>query len=272
MNEKMTATRRLIIILLITGILLLIFPVETPSAEEEPIGISIRGPPAVGVSKNETYEVLVSGGPAAGSPNGSYTIKAWILGERVETAKPLASSPFNQTSRDGKFKVNITAPDHTGKITLIVEATSRGENETQSQAKKELDIFVVNLITIDVKIRNNGQTSAKNVTLYLYLDGDLVANKTISELPAKNITNVTLEYAPPSLTPGRHVIRIVIDPRFTLVEFEEGNNVIEREFYLYTPEPDTLPFIIALLIVTSIAVVAVFWKASKKKEKLKELE
>jgi hypothetical protein len=242
------------------------------ASAEEPVGVSIQGAPAVGVSKNESYTVLVSGGPAVGTVNGSYSIKAWILGENVETGKPLASSPFNSTSKDGKFLVNVTAPNRTGKITLVVEASSKGENETQSQAKKELDIYVVNPIIVDIRIKNNGQTSAKNVTLYLYLDGDLVANRTLANLPSMNTTNVSIEYAPPTLTPGRHVLRIVIDPKRNLVEFDNGNNVLEKEFYLYSPEPDILPYFIALLIVTTVAVVVVFWRASKKKEKLKDLD
>lgn len=263
--------RALISIALLALVVAMNVPVKEASAEE-PVGVSIQGAPAVGVSKNESYTVLVSGGPAFGIANGSYSIKAWILGEKVETGKPLASSPFNSTSKDGKFLVNVTAPDHTGKITLVVEASSKGANETQSQAKKELDIYIVNPITIDIKIKNNGQTTAKNITLNLYLDGDLVANRTLADLPAMNITNVSIEYAPPTLTPGRHVLRIVIDPKHNLVEFDNGNNVLEKDFYLYSPEPDILPYFIALLIVTTIAVVVVFWRAGKKKEKLKDLD
>ena len=250
--------------------LISIYPAMQPAHADEPVGVSIQGPPAVGVSKNTSYTVMVSGGPAQGEKNGTFSIKAWVLGEKVETAKPLASSPFNASSANGTFMVNVTAPDHTGKITLVVEATSKGANESQLQAKKELDIYVVNPLTIDVKIVNNGQTSAKNVTLYYYLDGDLIANKTIPDLPAKNTTNVSIEYAPPTLTPGRHVLRVVIDPKSALVEFDEGNNVLEREFYLYSPEPDTLPYTIIIIVATTLAVVVVFWRAGKKKEKLKD--
>jgi len=265
MKMRNIAAIALLVVMITTTI-----PIQQARADE--VGISIQGPPAIGISKMVNFTVLVSGGPAAGAKNGTYSIKGWVLGEKVETAKPLASSPFVGNSTDGKFVVNVTAPDHTGKITLVVEATSRGENETQSQAKKELDIFVVNPITIDVKIINHGQTSAKNVTIFYYLDGDLIGNRTLPDLPAKNTTNISFEYAPPTLTPGRHVLRAVIDPRHALVEFDEGNNVLEREFFLYSPEPDTLPYWVILFIATAVGVVVVFWRASKKKEKLKEKE
>lgn len=240
-----------------------------PAAAAPPMQIQTKVPPGLALGKELNLTVNVTGGPADDAPvsERNYSLKAWLTGDELEGASPLVGTPFSQNASNGSFVVAVKAPAKKATLTLVMEAVSKGANGTTETARKEYSLKAVNPVTIKVVIENKGPATAKNVSLSFYLDDSFIGEKTVSEVPASNKTNVSFEHAPPELAPGEHRVRVVLDPKGQLVEFEEGNNVVEHVFYVHREPDNTQAIFIVLAFVWLVGMVLVASQARKKKEK-----
>ena len=234
-----------------------------------PIQIVAKVAPGIALGQETNVTVNVTGGPAADAPEHerNYSLKAWVTGDELEGTSPLVGTPFSQNNSNGSFVIKLKAPSKKASLTLVMEALSKGGNGSSESARKELSLRAVNPITIKVVIDNKGDVTAKNVSVAFYLDDSFIGDRVVAEVPANNRTNVSFEHAPPELAPGRHEVRIVLDPKGQMVEFEEGNNVLRHEFFVHEEPANTQwPFIL-LIAVWLVGMVAVASRARKKKEK-----
>jgi hypothetical protein len=242
--------------------------VSDPDSAAPPLQINAVAPAGIGLGKELNVSVNLTGGPAADAQEHerNYTLKAWLTGEDIEGASPLVGTPFNQNSTNGSFTVTVKAPPSKASMTLVLEAVSRGANGSSESARKELSMKAVNPITITVVLDNRGDVVARNVSLSYYLDDSFIGDRTVAEVPASNKTNVTFDHAPPDLAPGRHVVKVILDAKGQLVEFEEGNNVKEQEFFVHQTPDNTQPYFIAFLGIWLVGMVIVASIARRKKK------
>ncbi|HNQ30264.1 MAG TPA: DUF3344 domain-containing protein [Methanolinea sp.] len=81
---------------------------------------------------------------------------------------------------------------------------------------------------IPVTVRNTGGSNAPAFVLSLYLDGEKVAEQTVTEgVSAGGAITVTI---PLFTTAGRHTLRVVADERGTIPEKDRANNSDERVY------------------------------------------
>jgi hypothetical protein len=238
------------------------------AAAAPPLQIQLKAPAGLALGKELNMSVNVSGGPAADAAphERNYSLKAWLVGDNLEGASPLVGTPFNKNNTDGNFTLPVKAPTKKASLTLVMEAISKGANGSSETTRKEISLRAVNPITIKAVLENKGDVNAKNVTLSFYLDDSFIGDQQVAEVPANNKSNVSFEHAPPELAPGAHTIKVILDAKGQLVEFEEGNNVLTETFYVHQQPDNTQPYFIGLVFLWLVGMVMVAAQARKKKK------
>jgi len=230
--------------LLLLAILVALVP--APAAAQEPVAIVIDGPTAIAPSSIHAYAVTVTGGP--GAENGTFEIHAILQGANVAGADPVVDRIFS--NREGKFTVNVTAPEAEGTIQLYVRARSfeGGRNET---TERRLQIEVARPVELRATIRNTAPTAALNVTVYFYVDNALVGNATVARIDAGAQTDVNITYIPVGLAAGRHTVRIWAD--LDRDGQADPGELVDQDFF-YMNAPSNVPAILGTITVFLVAV------------------
>ena len=232
--------------ILLLLVLLALLAGPTAPSRAEPVAIVIEGPTAVAPSSIHEYSITVTGGPAA--VNGTFEIRAILQGANLAGADPVVDRILS--NREGKFRLNVTAPDAEGPIQLYVRARSSGEG-TNETSETRLQIEVARPVELRATIRNTGPTAALNVTVYFYVDGLRVGNASIARIDAGGQADVNVTYIPVNLAPGRHVVRIEAD-----LDGDgriEPGELVEQDFF-YKSEPTNIPAILGTITVVMIVV------------------
>lgn len=76
-------------------------------------------------------------------------------------------------------------------------------------------------ITFSAVITNDGNSTAKNVSVAFRVDGGLVGTKIISTVSNKETVQVNLEWKPSN---GNHTLQVVVDSNNEFAETDESNN------------------------------------------------
>ena len=165
----------------------------------------VQGPSAVAPGTIHLYKITVTGGPA--ESGGTFQIEYTLQGEKLVGGDP--QIPRTLANAEGRFAVNITAPEVEGSVVLHVKATSRGETNETTEVRFGIDVF--RPVEIRATLRNRGAAAAVNVKVFFYVDGQLVGNQTVSRIEAGGQVEVNVSYIPVDLQIGRHTIRIEAD-------------------------------------------------------------
>ncbi len=88
-------------------------------------------------------------------------------------------------------------------------------------------------ITAEAKIANAGEALATDVTVAFLLNGRVIANAVIKELPAgttdqptRQSVQAVLKTGALALRPGVYELRVVVDPEDQIIELDESNNTL----------------------------------------------
>jgi hypothetical protein len=233
------------------------------SQPESSVRAYVFGPTLVATTSVSSFNVTVVGGP--GEEGGNYSISAYLEGSNLTGALPQRSSPHQDTSVNGTFKFNITAPRNAQTVTLIVNATSTIEREIET-VEIEYEIDVVKPITISSKISNTGNYRLDNLFVRFHVDGNLVGNQTVETLAAGATTSVSYDWLTQSIRPGRHEVMITVDMNNDGVIRElDGDLVIIQSFYMEYGEIH--PAIIVVFGVLMAIVILILFRTVMKKRK-----
>jgi hypothetical protein len=232
-------------------------------AQSDEVRIYVFGPTIVATNSVTTFNVNVVGGPA--TDGGNYSIRAYLQGANLTGALPIQSSPFQDESEFGNFTVNVTAPRVAQKMTLVIEATSILDT-TRVQNNLTYEIQVVEPIIINAQIENTGGIDLTDVDVKIYVDGNLIGNKTIAYLGAQNRTTITHEWLATSVASGRHEIMITVDMNGDgVIDQQQGDLVIYK--YFYKEYGEIHPAIIITVAVLMVIVVLILIRTVMKKRR-----
>ena len=218
---------------IVLGLLLAAFLVFlSPASGQGPVNASIKGPTAAALGGTASYDLSIIGGPS-GSAN--YTVQYYITGADTTGGLPLASAPASTSSARPTLKLNITAPAKEGSITLVAKVSAHAGGITEN-GTAEFTIAVITPIVLSATFRNNGPTSALNITVRFYVDDAVVGTKTIARIDAGKDATVTLDYLPVGMPPGTHRVRIEADLDGNgVIDAARGEAVTTQLFYKGTP-------------------------------------
>lgn len=233
----------------------LIGSVTTASAELEEresalIDIRLDGPSFIGASQETDYQLRIR---YLEHPERilNYSFNAELVGSNIAGA---SLTPNNGTSEDGLFYITIKGPirsddDLTVKITAFAN-----ETEISWFSIKEIDIPVVKPVEISTNLYNYGDQDAINVTVQLLVDGDLKDEKSY-DVPAGGSVLVSFNWTFSSVSSRDHTLTLVADSTNNVVEFSEGNNVLEKTIYYSTsgnPIRGVLSVIIMFVVIVLV--------------------
>lgn len=201
---------------------------------QEEVRVFITGPEFLPINETVEYTIRISGGPAAEenlkeneTANWSYTAS---IGDFLKGADVL---PKEANSTHNVFSVNVTAPEEAGKITLVVNGNS--SNETQSMLSgniiKKIEIFKPITVNITATIHNPTNIDVQGAVISFYVKGQELGNLT-ENIPANSSKDIYWEWVASKDDKGKHLVEIRINEDDSLLEFDEGDNVITVEIYI----------------------------------------
>jgi len=222
-------------------------------ADAQNVTAVISGPTAVAPSSTHPYTITVSGGPAAQLNNGTYQIDYVVQGDNTAGADPII--PRQLFRADGKFVVNITAPQAEGPAQLYVKATSSGGG-TNETTETRLLITVAAPIDLRAIIRNFGAAVAINVTVDFYVDGKFVGNTTVARIEAGGQVQVNVTWIPVGLTDGQHTITIKADLDHDK-KYDPDRGELVHDSFFYRSQRSIWPAVLGTVTVV-VLVILVF--------------
>ncbi|MEK6851052.1 MAG: CARDB domain-containing protein [Candidatus Thermoplasmatota archaeon] len=238
-------------------LLLAVLAVPLPAAEAQgPVSAVIQGPTAIAPSSTHEYTATVTGGPA--EVNGTFEIQYVLQGTNLQGGDPQIARTL--ANREGQFRFNITAPEAEGTVQLYVKARSGGEtgNET-AEARYWIDVF--RPVDLRATIRNNGAAAVVNVTVFFYVDGRLVGNRTVSRIDAGGTAEVNVTFIPVDLGVGRHAVRVTADLDGDGAIDANAGELLVSEFFYKSERSNTQAilgtitvFIIVVLVLVLLAI------------------
>lgn len=214
------------------------------------IDIRLDGPSFIGSSQETDFQLRIR---YLEHPERilNYSFAAQLVGSNIAGA---SFSPSNGTSEDGLFDVKITGPV-TSNDDLTVRITAfANESEISWFRTEEIDIPVVSPVEISTTLYNYGEQDAKNVTVQLLVDGDLKDERSY-DIPAGGSVLVSFNWTFSSVSNGDHTLTLIADSTDGVVEFSEGNNVLEKTIYYSTsgnPIRGVLSVIIMFVVIVLV--------------------
>jgi hypothetical protein len=238
--------RLLVISLLLSLALLPAFSVSGALAQG-PVAVFISAPDVAGTGKQVPVTVTVAGGP--GEDNGTFKIKVYLRGPDLEGASPLEESPFEKSSPDKTFSFNVTMPSTEQQVEIVVEANStKGGSWSTGSSTKTVRVLVP--LEVTATVVNQGSVEVRDVPVYLYLDGERVAETTLDSLKPGESKEVAFEYLPVDLGVGTHTLEIRVDLNGDGVIDPSLGEVVYRATFVKEAEPIN-PLYIALGVVVA---------------------
>jgi hypothetical protein len=206
-------------------------------AKADEVNLFIHGPDRLPINTTTEYTIEIKGGPAEEGGNWSYSAR--IEDKDNEPVSGANIMPPNSTSRENIFKVNVTTPIEAMNMVLIVNGSSF-INETNISSSgdyfKEIEVFEPIKINISAKIRNPSFLEVKDAVITFYVAPiggtfNLLGNKTVN-IPPNSTQDVWIEWVASKSDYGEHEVEIRIDEENTLLEFDDGDNVMRKTIYV----------------------------------------
>ncbi len=173
-----------------------------------PVAVFISAVDAAGIGDSVAVNVTVAGGPA--EEGGTYEIRAFLRDGDLEGASPLEDSPFEESSTNKTFSFNITMPLVEQVVELVVEVNSTLDAAwSMGSSTKRITVLVP--LTVSASVENTGSVEVRDVPVFLYLDGERVAETVLGSLKPGESQSVSFEYLPVGLSVGTHRLAIAVD-------------------------------------------------------------
>jgi hypothetical protein len=226
---------------------------------QEEVRVFITGPDSIPTNGSIEYTIRVIGGPAEfGESN-------WTMTASIGNPIPQGADvfPFNVSSKNNIFSVNVTAPRDPRDITLVVNATSANETESEFSGlvTKEIDVFRPVTVNITATIRNPTQIDVRGALISFNVDGEFLGNLTETVL-ANSTKEVYWEWIASKDDRGEHEIEVRINEDSSILEFDGGDNVMKQTIYIgKRPDREQRPIMVFnsgfVLIIEIIAILFV---------------
>lgn len=263
----MNGRRPLTLFVAMVMVLLLALPLATfgshaaaSSGPQESMLIDIRldGPSVLGTGLQDDFTVRLS--YVYPERIQSFSYSARIIGTNTAGA---SVAPNNGTGTSGSFSLTITGASTAGKMRVEINA-SAFETDATWYRVKEFDIDVVRPVYLNAILINTGNTSARNVSVQMYIDNALMETKHYDLSPLGTVA-VNFSWVFSTIQQTKHTIKLVIDDESKIVEFSRGDNVITMDVY-YSDSGNILRGILALMImfVGVILFLTIIQKGKKK--------
>lgn len=227
-----------------------------------PVEVSMVIPTFAGTLEKVECTLTVSGGPAAVLGT-NYTYKAEIVADNKTGS---SVTPSTGGSPTGVFKLNVTMPGEAQTIKVRVNATSKGDDSSETVYKvREYEVNVVSPIKISATVYNTGDVDAENVTATFYADGILLGEQVFGVAAGESRT-VTHNWTWAKIANGEHVVTVVIDDEDGIVEFSDGNNVYSMTIYVGSQgNPVGAILTIGVIIMSILVALVIMAKPTRRK-------
>ncbi|HOB38915.1 MAG TPA: CARDB domain-containing protein, partial [Methanomassiliicoccaceae archaeon] len=227
--------------------------------------------PAPAAAQNDSYLIEVSG-PEVMIPGEKAVLTVKVEGGpdgllKYNASVPSGASvtPKSGTTSSRTFTLTVTAPATIGSTFAVNIGVSSQNGSVSANARYE--IKVVEPVTLSADIVNTANVTAVGIPVQFWVDGDLVGTVNAT-IPAATTQKVSYNWSVASLSPGRHVLKVVIDPDQHFVTFPDGSNEFVTEFYVGDGGWGTLNILLAILVVIFLVVVFfTYMNRGKKKKK-----
>lgn len=216
----------------------------TEYIESNQIDVRLDGPSIIGIEQKAQFQLRITP-EFAKERILNYSYNASIVGTNIFEA---TISPDNGTSKLGIFMIAITGPINIGDGELKVRINASAEElEVTHFQIKEFAFKVVKPVKVSATLSNTGEEDAENVTVTMYIDGDLKDEK-VYDIPAGGTVEVSFNWTFASIETGKHEVTLIADVLDELVEFTEGNNILHDTIY-YSPPGNAIRGIISVIII-----------------------
>jgi hypothetical protein len=271
-NAKRQRFQVILSLMLITSFIVLTQPVI---AQEE-VRVFITGPDSIPTNISVEYTVRIVGGPAehlGENETANWSFQAQIISKIPSSAKP---EPETGNSTENIFKINVSAPNDKNTLSLEINGTSSNGTAVNwsGAVVKEIEIFRPIPVNITAMIFNPTDIDIRDALISFYVDGEMVGNKT-EGFSANSSKEVYYEWVASKDDKGEHLVEVRINEDGTLLEFNNGNNVITQTIYIGNrPEQpqgpimifnnDALLFFIGLIAFLFALSALLMWRNSRR--------
>jgi hypothetical protein len=223
-------------------ILAILFLILSPQvmAQSDEVRVFIAGPDSLPINGSQEYTITIVGGPAEEEHLGENESANWSYVARLENPIPQGATvtPKLDNGTNSVFTVTVEAPVDTRPITLIVNGTSANDTESlwSGNVFKEIDVFRPINVNITAVVRNPTNLDVKGADVSFFVIDDegitqKLGNKTES-VDANSTKEVYWEWITSKKDKGEYVIEVRINDDGSLLEFEDGDNVIQQTIYV----------------------------------------
>lgn len=229
----MIASRRIVLAALLVAAFVTpafaLLQIAPNAAAYSGIEVSLQRPAFAGLNETVECVMTISGGPAQGA--GNYSYSASIVG--TNTTGSYISPAHGPSQSSGTFLLNVTMPavaPETIKVRVNATSTS-ASGGTSDTLQRDFEIKVVVPIVIQATVVNTGSVGASNVTASFYADGVLLSSQTFN-VSANSTQQLAYNWTFLNIKTGKHVVTVVVNDPNKVVEFTNGNNVISRDVWI----------------------------------------
>jgi len=193
-------------------------------------------------SYNTTY--------GAGEPVAGATVTITVLGD--------AGQWTTHTINTGDYSQQITTPYYAGNYTVVVTVSDGTFSESinlplavlQPPEGVDLTLSPTDIsfsppdplendnVTVTAAIHNIGSLNSTNVTVGFFINGGLIANRTVDFIPAQGTVSTSTWWI---FTSGTNGVTVKADLDNSTEELNEDNNQASRSLYVYQASPDPTP-------------------------------
>lgn len=214
--------------LLVIGIGASLIGLPENASAYSPVEISLNTPTFAGTLSTVSCILKITGGPAEEFDT-NFTYKAEIVASNKTGS---SVSPSTGTSATGVFNLTVTMPGEAQTIKVRINASSKGELSSDVVTKvRDFEVKVVQPIVITATVYNTGVVDAEDVSAKFYADGIYLGEQVFS-LAAGSSKALTYNWTWANIADGEHVVSVVIDDKYGIVEFSDGNNVLSQTIYV----------------------------------------
>lgn len=224
------------------------------AAQNDSYLIDVKGPEAMIPGEKAVLTVNVEGGP-----DGKIKYNASV--PSGATITPKTGAPSGRS-----FNLTVTAPSTIGSTFTVTIEVSSLNGSVKTIARYE--IKVVEPVTLSVTLVNSADVTAVGIPVSFYVDGNHVGTVNAT-IPAATTHKISYNWSVASLSQGRHVLKVVIDPDQKFVRFADGTNEYTGEFYVGDGGWGTINLLLSILVVIFIVVVFLTYMNQSKKKKKK---
>ncbi len=225
---------------------------------ESGVEVFVNGPTEIILNQSYTYNIEI-GGTFADEAN-NWTVKSDSDLEATISPKKKDSNKSNT------FEVNVTIHE-TGQATLTFKGYCGKENKI-GYARSKLRVKVIKPAKTTFELSNPTDVKLENISVGLYIDGDLKNVTTVDSLEADGNKSLTLKWDREGLSEGKHKLVVRVDyglsnsdSKFSRASSEK---VLERTFYV---EQKGNQLLYGWIAVISIIGFITFWFYLRRRKK-----